>query len=95
MGGNIGGRFREGFKTAHLVNHCGGNVALVPDSLFLDAFARYDQQAVNIGGRTASSNLFQTDNRTDYFVYGASPYHVGRWSDWGESLVRYQYQAVR
>jgi hypothetical protein len=71
------------------------NFALVPDSLFLDAFARYDQQDVNIGGRTAYSNLFQTDNRTDFYVYGASPYHVGRWGDWGESLVRYQYQAVR
>ena len=71
------------------------NFALVPDSLFLDAFARYDQQDVNVGGRTAYSNLFQTDNRTDYYVYGLSPYHVGRWGDWAESLVRYQYQAVR
>jgi hypothetical protein len=71
------------------------NFALVPDSLFLDAFARYDQQDVDIGGRTAFSNLFQTDNRTDFFVYGASPYHVGRWGSWGESLVRYQYQGLR
>src|SRR5690606_11909871 len=23
------------------------------------------------------------------------PYHVGRWGSWGESLVRYQHQAVR
>lgn len=72
-----------------------GNFVLLPESLFLDAFARYDQQNVDTSGRMAFSNLFDTDNRTDTFVYGASPYHVGRWGNWGESLVRYQHQAVR
>lgn len=72
-----------------------GNFVLLPESLFLDAFARYDQQNVDTSGRMAFSNLFDTGNRTDTFVYGASPYHVGRWGSWGESLVRYQHQAVR
>ena len=68
---------------------------ILPETLFLDSFARFDQQNVDTGGRVASSNLFETDNRTDTFVFGASPYHVGRWGDWGESLLRYDYQAVR
>jgi hypothetical protein len=72
-----------------------GNFVLLPESLFIDAFARYDQQNVDTSGRIAFDNLFDTDNRTDTFVYGASPYHVGRWGGWGESLVRYQYQGVR
>jgi len=72
-----------------------GNFVLLPESLFLDAFARYDQQNVDTSGRIAFDNLFDTGNRTDTFVYGASPYHVGRWGSWGESLVRYQHQAVR
>lgn len=72
-----------------------GNFVLLPESLFLDAFARYGQQNVDTSGRMAFSNLFETGNRTDTFVYGATPYHVGRWGIWGESLVQYQYQAVR
>ena len=72
-----------------------GNFVLLPESLFVDAFARYDQQNVDTSGRMTFNNLFDTDNRTDTFVYGASPYHVGRWGGWGESLVRYQYQGVR
>lgn len=72
-----------------------GNFVIAPESLFVDAFARYDQQNVDSGGRVAYSNVFNTGNRTDTFVFGASPYHVGRWGNWGESLVRYQYQGVR
>jgi hypothetical protein len=71
-----------------------GSVVLVPESLFVDVFARYDQQNVDTSGRIAFNNLFDTDNRTDTFVYGASPYHLGRWGDWGESEVRYQHQTV-
>lgn len=70
-------------------------VTLAPNSLFLDAFTRYDQQNVDFGGRVAYNNLLRTDNRTDTFVFGLSPYHVGRLGAWGESLVRYQYQGVR
>jgi hypothetical protein len=71
------------------------NFALVPETLFLDAFGRYDQRNINPEGRVAYSNIFQTGNRTDAIVFGASPYHVGRWGSWGESLVRYRYQATR
>jgi hypothetical protein len=42
-----------------------GNVAVVPESLFLDVFARYDQQNIDSAGRVAYSNIFQTGNRTD------------------------------
>lgn len=72
-----------------------GKIELVPTSLFLDGFLRYDQQNVDFGGRVDYSNLFRTDNRTDAFVFGLSPYHVGRWGNWGQSLVRYNYQGVR
>jgi hypothetical protein len=72
-----------------------GNFELAPETLFLDAFARYDQQNINTSGRVAYDNIFQTGNRTDTVVFGASPYHVGRWGTWGESLVRYQYQGTR
>ena len=72
-----------------------GLFELAPESLFLDAFLRYDQQNIDPGGRVSFSNLFNTDNRTDTFVYGLSPYHVGRWGAWGESLLRLRHQAVR
>lgn len=71
------------------------DLVILPEMLFLDTFARFDQQSVDAGGRVAYSNLFETGNRTDTLVFGASPYHVGRWGDWGESLLRYDYQAVR
>jgi hypothetical protein len=72
-----------------------GNFKLAPETLFLDTFARYDQQNIDISGRVAYDNIFQTGNRTDAAVFGASPYHVGRWGHWAESLVRYDYQATR
>jgi hypothetical protein len=72
-----------------------GNLELAPETLFLDTFARYDQQNIDISGRVAYDNIFQTGNRTDAAVFGASPYHVGRWGRWAESRVRYEYQATR
>ncbi len=72
-----------------------GNLEVIPDSTFVDAFARYDQQNVSTGGRLAFSNLFETDNRTDYTVFGLSPYHTGTWGSWGESLVRLTAYGVR
>lgn len=71
-----------------------GTLALVPQSLFLDAFTRFNQQNVDPGGPIDFSNLFITNNRTDAFVYGASPYHSRRWGNWADSLLRYAYQAV-
>lgn len=71
------------------------DLVILPETLFLDSFARFDQQNVDSGGRIAFSNLFETDNRTDTLVFGASPYHIARWGDWGESLLRYDYQVVR
>lgn len=72
-----------------------GSTEIIPESLFLDAFTRYGQQNVDTTGRLAFSNLFDTDNRTDFLLFGASPYHVGRWGNWGESVVRYQYHGIR
>lgn len=71
------------------------SVEILPENLFVDAFARYDQQEVDTTGRLAYNNFFETDNRTDYLVFGLSPYHVGRYGAWGESLLRYQYLRLR
>lgn len=68
---------------------------LAPESLFLDSFVRLDQQNIDTSGRVGFSNLFQTGNRTDAVVFGASPYHVGRYGNWAESLLRVDYQGVR
>ena len=72
-----------------------GNLVVLPETTFIDAFARYDQQNVDTGGRQAFSNLFLTDNRTDYAVAGLSPYHLGTWGNWGESLVRLSAFGIR
>lgn len=72
-----------------------GNFVLAPDSLFLDAFLRLDQQNIDTSGRMGFSNLFETGNRTDALIFGASPYHVGRYGNWAESLLRVDYQGVR
>ena len=71
------------------------NFELVERSLFLDGYLRFDQQNIDPRNRVAYSNLFNTGNRADTFVFGLSPYHVGRWGDWGESLLRIQRQDVR
>src|SRR6056297_702611 len=71
------------------------NFELVERSLFLDGYLRFDQQNIDPRNRVAYSNLFNTGNRADTFVLGLSPYHVGRWGDWGESLLRIQRQDVR
>jgi hypothetical protein len=72
-----------------------GNFILVPESLFLDGFLRLDQQNIDTSGRVGFSNLFRTGNRTDALVFGASPYHTGRYGNWAESLLRFDYQGVR
>jgi hypothetical protein len=72
-----------------------GTGVLVPDSVFVDAFADYDQRNIDPAGRVDFGNLFDTGNRTDALVFGVSPYHVGRWGTWAESLVRYDYRGVR
>lgn len=72
-----------------------GEFVLAPESLFLDTFARFEQQNIDTRGLISSGNFFDSDNRTDVFVFGASPYHLGRWGSWGESEVRYQHQGVR
>jgi hypothetical protein len=69
--------------------------ALVPEQFFLDAFGRYDQENVSPEGRITFDNLFLSDNLTDYAAFGARPYHVGKWGEWGESLLRYTYYGVR
>ena len=70
------------------------DLVLVPQSLFMDASVTYAQQMIEPGGLIDYTNLYETGNRTDSFVYSASPFHVRQWGSWGESLVRYRYQGV-
>jgi len=72
-----------------------GNLVVIPETTFIDAFARYDQENVDSRGRMAFSNLFLSDNRTDYAVAGLSPYHTDTWGNWGESLVRLNAFGIR
>ena len=72
-----------------------GTFELVQRQLFLDGSLRFDQQNIDPARSLANSNLFNTGNRADTFVYSVSPYHVGRLGSWGESLVRLQHQGVR
>jgi hypothetical protein len=72
-----------------------GTLELMERSLFLDGYLRFDQENIDPSRSLADSNLFDTDNRADTFVYALSPYHQGRWGDWGESLVRFTHQGVR
>jgi len=72
-----------------------GQLVVVPETAFIDAFARYDRQNIDTRGRLAFSNVFNSDNRTDYAVAGLSPYHQGTWGAWGESLVRLTGYGVR
>ena len=71
-----------------------GAFTLVPDNFFLDAFARYDQENIDPGGRITSGNFFRTGNRTDAAVYGLSPWYQAQLGNWGEATARYRYQAV-
>ncbi|NHA15386.1 TIGR03016 family PEP-CTERM system-associated outer membrane protein [Thioalkalivibrio sp. XN279] len=72
-----------------------GTFELLERQLFLDGFLRFDQQNIDPARSLVNSNLFNTGNRADTFVYSVSPYHVGRWGEWGESLLRLQHQGVR
>lgn len=71
-----------------------GAFMLVPDHLYLDVFARYDQENIDPGGRVTSGNLFRTGNRTDAAVYGISPWYQARVGQWGVASVRYRFQGV-
>jgi hypothetical protein len=72
-----------------------GTLELVERSLFLDGYLRFDQENIDPSQSLADSNLFDTNNRADTFVYALSPYHQARWGDWGESLLRLRHQGVR
>ncbi|NGP53722.1 TIGR03016 family PEP-CTERM system-associated outer membrane protein [Thioalkalivibrio sp. XN8] len=72
-----------------------GTYELAERSLFVDGYLRFDQENIDPARSLADSNLFDTGNRADTFVYALSPYHIGRWGGWGESLVQYSYQGVR
>ena len=74
--------------------HGTGLFTLVPNHFFLDAFARYDQENIDPGGRVSTGNFFRTGNRTDAAVFGISPWYQSRLGDWGEANLRYRYQAV-
>jgi uncharacterized protein (PEP-CTERM system associated) len=53
-----------------------GQFILVPNRLFVDGFARYDQENIDTAGRVTSGNFLQTGNRTDAAVYGISPWYT-------------------
>ena len=72
-----------------------GLFTLVPNHFFIDAFARYDQENIDPGGRVSTGNFLRTGNRTDAAVFGISPWYQSRIGDWGETNVRYRYQEVR
>jgi hypothetical protein len=72
-----------------------GTIELAERSLFLDGYLRFDQENIDPARNLANSNLFDTGNRADTFVYGLSPYHQAQWSDWGESLVQFRHEGVR
>jgi uncharacterized protein (PEP-CTERM system associated) len=72
-----------------------GTLELMERSLFLDGYLRFDQENIDPSRSLADSNLYDTGNRADTFVYALSPYHQARWGDWGESLLRLRHQGVR
>jgi hypothetical protein len=72
-----------------------GQYILVPNRLFVDGFARYDQENIDPFGRLSSGNIIQTGNRTDVAVYGFSPWYTQSFGDWGETLTRFTYYGVR
>jgi hypothetical protein len=72
-----------------------GQLVVMPQKLFVDGFARYDQQNIDPAGRVGTGNLIQTGNRTDAAMYGFSPWYTDRFGQWGEGLARFTYQAVR
>jgi hypothetical protein len=72
-----------------------GTYEIVERSLFVDGYLRFDQENIDPARSLADSNLFDTGNRADTFVYALSPYHQARWGGWGESLVQFSHQGVR
>ena len=80
------GTYHQAYGSADLI--------LVPQSLFMDAFLIYAQQMIDPGALIDFTNINDTGNRTDSFVYSVSPYHLRRWGSWAESLLRYRYQGV-
>ena len=51
-----------------------GSGELIEDRLFLDLGGRYDQRNIDPANRQATSNLFDTDNRTDVASLSISPW---------------------
>ena len=72
-----------------------GQLILVPNRLFLDGLARYEQVNIDPFRRLTTGNIAQTDNRADVAIYGFSPWYTRAFGNWAESLTRFTYNAVR
>ena len=72
-----------------------GQLILVPNRLFVDGLARYQQVNIDPFRRLTTGNITQTGNRADVAIYGFSPWYTRTFGNWGEALTRFTYNAVR
>lgn len=70
------------------------NTELFEDLLFFDADAFYTQHNITPEGRVAFDNLPLTENRTDVWSYGLSPYVLRKFGAWATLMARYQYKNI-
>lgn len=70
-----------------------GNVDLVPELLFVEAFTAFRQRPISQDAGFGD-NINITDNRTDEFLLRVSPVLVQRWGDTASGQLRYVHNRV-
>jgi len=67
---------------------------VVPRTLHVDADTSYAQQLISPADPVPTSNVTVSNNRTDVFTAGVSPYLMHRFGNYAQGQARYRYQRV-
>ncbi len=67
---------------------------LVDNSVYLDLNASISQHLLNPNRGASNDGVSGSDNLTQTYIYGLTPYWKKNWSNWLESEVRYNYNEI-
>ncbi len=67
---------------------------LIKHSIFLDLNATVSQQLLDSSRNSSSDGISGSENLTETYTYGFSPYWEKKWQDFASSTLRYNYDEV-
>ena len=94
---NITGLFYASESDLDNVQHrlyANANTELVKNSIFMDLDASISQQLLNSQYSASSDGVSGSQNLTQTYTYGVSPYWKKKWSNYAQSTLTYNYDEV-